>query len=392
LYVGVVKPVKRIDRIISAVGENYCVIAGPQEKEYVQKLKIGKTQNIQFIQNFNDGQLKWLYKKADVMVYASEHEGFCYPILEALSLGLPVIAFNLPLFQDYKKHFPHLTLVQSVEEMKRALENLKATTIQTQITPISNPYNWLSFNKSLKALWQPTQLPRLKTKKIAFIVILYKTPQDEKMRLEQEIKKIGIVSHKIYWIDNSTNGKGYAAGINEGIRQGLRDGCDLFVALNPDISLTAITAKKIADVAGEFDVWGFGMKQNDTTYFGGEIDKWRLSGGLVRAKPKEQFASVDFISGSIMGFSKQVVQTIGLWDESYFMYYEDVDYCDRARRAGFEVGIDSATVYDHFEISQMNDKKAKWIASSRWKFFWKYATIKQKIREIVRLPKTLMSI
>lgn len=198
--------------------------------------------------------------------------------------------------------------------------------------------------------------------------------------------------YTIYWIDNSTNGKGYAAGINEGICQGLRDGSDLFIALNPDISLSSITAKKITDVATEFDVWGFGMKQNDTIYYGGEIDKWRLSGGLVRAKPKAQFASVDFVSGSIMGFSKQVVQAIGLWDESYFMYYEDVDYCERARRAGFEVGIDTATVYDHFEVSQMNDKKVKWIASSRWKFFWKYATIKQMMRELIRLPKTLLNL
>jgi len=70
-----------------------------------------------------------------------------------------------------------------------------------------------------------------------------------------------------------------------------------------------------------------------------------------------------------MGFSKEVVQTIGLWDESYFMYYEDVDYCERARRAGFSVGIDSDTVYKHFEVSQLNAKKKGWIAQSRWKFF-----------------------
>lgn len=392
LYVGVVKPVKRIDRIIEAVGEQYCVIAGPQEKEYVQKLKIGKTQNIQFIQNFNDGQLKWLYKNADMMVYASEHEGFCYPVLEALSLGLPVIAFNLPLFQEYKKYFPHLTLVKSVDEMKSSLVGFKP---KLASLPMVHPYSWSTFNNSLCAL-QTSEVckrpDRLKKRKIAFIVVLYKTPQEEKSRLEQEIKKCGVSSYEAYWIDNSTNGKGYAAGINEGIRVGLLNGCDLFVALNPDISLTGITAEKINGIAEEFDVWGLGMKQNGVTYYGGEIDRWRLSGGLVQVKPNVRFAPVDFVSGSVMGFSKRVIQSIGLWDETYFMYYEDVDYCERARRAGFEVGIDSVTIYEHFEISQMNDRKAKWIASSRWKFFWKYATIKQMMRELIRLPKTLLNL
>lgn len=396
LFVGVVKPVKRIDKIISAVGETYCIIAGPQEKEYIKSLKIGKTQNIQFIQNFSDGQLKWLYKKADVLVYTSEHEGFCYPVLEALTLGLPVIALNLPLFQEYKKSFPHLTLVESVEEMKKQLVELKE---KPKIVLRNNPYSWEAFNSSLYALANPC-LPAGRSEvckrpadpnsgKIAFIVVLYKTPQEEKSRLEQEIIQMGVASYAIYWIDNSINGKGYATGINEGICRGLIEGCDLFIALNPDISLTPITAKKIEEIAREFDVWGFAMEQNNTIYYGGEIDKWRLSGGLIKKKPAVRFSSVDFISGSIMGFSKNVLQTIGLLDESYFMYYEDVDYCERARQAGLSVGIDSNTVYKHFEVSQVNEKKAKWIKKSRWKFFWKYANWKQKIRELVRLPKTL---
>jgi GT2 family glycosyltransferase len=399
LYVGVVKPVKQIDKLISAVGDMYCVIAGPQEEQYKKSLQIGKTQNIQFIKNMNDGQLKWLYSRADVMVYTSEHEGFCFPVLEALISGLPVVALDLPIFRIYQKYFPHLTLVKSEDEMRGVIKSIKFVKSKEQK---EHPYKWKVFNEKLQALWQPTHLPRPANKKIAFIVVLYKTPIQEKKRLEQEIH--GIYSsnrsnvqtlkrtneYKIYWIDNSANGKGYAAGVNEGVRQGLIDGCEEFVALNPDISLKGITAENIAEVCSEFDVWGLAMKQNGEVYYGGEVDKWRLSGGLVKEKPKMRLSEVDFVSGSLMGFSRAVVHTIGLLDESYFMYYEDVDYCVRAKRKGLQVGIDTSVVYSHFEESQKNMKKDGWIAKARWKFFWKYANAKQKIREIVRLPKTIL--
>jgi len=391
LFVGVVKPVKRLDKILSAIGNSYCVIVGTQEEEYIKTLHLGKKQNVQFIKRCSDGQLKWLYKKAEVMLYTSDYEGFCYPVLEALTLRLPVIALDLPIFHEYQQYFPHLTLVKTVEEMKYKLQTVKRSNAADTI-PNDHSYKWTNFNERLVALWQMSHLPKHKSEKIGFIVVLYKTTSDEKKRLEREIRQIGLSSISIYWIDNSSNGKGYGAGINEGIQEGLRDDCDLFIAVNPDISLASVTEKKIREVASKFDVWGLGMKQNNTVYYGGEIDKWRLSGGLIQKKSPHQFVAVDFVSGSLIGFSKEVIQTIGLWSEDYFMYYEDVDYCVRAQKAGFQVGIDSTVIYDHFETSQKNKKKGEWIAKSRGKFFWKYANWKQKIREVVRLPKTMIEI
>lgn len=40
-------------------------------------------------------------------------------------------------------------------------------------------------------------------------------------------------------------------------------------------------------------------------------------------------------------FDKEVLHKVGYWDESYFMYYEDVDFCERARGKGLKIGIDS---------------------------------------------------
>ncbi len=44
---------------------------------------------------------------------------------------------------------------------------------------------------------------------------------------------------------------------------------------------------------------------------------------------------VDWITGAFLGFRRELFDRIGGFDESYFMYYEDVDFCLRARLAGF---------------------------------------------------------
>jgi len=220
--------------------------------------------------------------------------------------------------------------------------------------------------------------------KIAFIVVEYKTKLSEKRRLNKEIKKTKHKKDNIYWIDNTKNKQGFAFGVNQGIRNGLKDKCNLFVILNPDISLNKINRKQLLTGGKYFDMWGGTMKQGNKTYYGGEIDPWRLSGGLVEKKPKRQYISSDFITGSLMVLKKQVINTISLFDEKYFMYYEDVDYCVRANKAGFRVGIDTKLKYQHFETSRNNKLKSKWLAESRWRFFWKYANWKQKIRENIR--------
>lgn len=229
--------------------------------------------------------------------------------------------------------------------------------------------------------------------KIAFIFVLYKTPPSEVNRIKKEIKdlmnlnyKLRTTNYELYFIDNTNNNQGYAAGVNKGIKKAIADGYELFVVGNPDIKLDKLD---LSDSLDKFDLFGFAMHQQGKTYYGGAIDSLRMSGGLINIKPKTRFSTVDFVSGSLMFIKKKVIDKIGFFDDKYFMYYEDVDFCYRAKKAGFKVGIDSKIVYEHYETSQNNPKKEFYLLKNRLRFLLKYGSYKQKIYELLRLPKTI---
>ena len=63
-----------------------------EEIEYINKLSIDFN-NIHFIDG-SDDVLSSLYKNSEALIYPSKYEGFGLPILEAMSLGCPVISSN----------------------------------------------------------------------------------------------------------------------------------------------------------------------------------------------------------------------------------------------------------------------------------------------------------
>ena len=107
LFVGRLAPNKRVPVLIEAlarlrdqtppihgviVGEGGDAYAAERDRCRERAARLGVTDRLHFLGHVDDGQLRDAYRDADVFVMPSVHEGFCLPVMEALSCGTPVVA------------------------------------------------------------------------------------------------------------------------------------------------------------------------------------------------------------------------------------------------------------------------------------------------------------
>lgn len=57
------------------------------------------------------------------------------------------------------------------------------------------------------------------------------------------------------------------------------------------------------------------------------------------SKTVKHTEDVDFISGGAMLVQRNVFKRIGVFDEGYFLYFEDADFCTQVRRAGYQLRV-----------------------------------------------------
>jgi GT2 family glycosyltransferase len=143
--------------------------------------------------------------------------------------------------------------------------------------------------------------------------------------------------------------QGYAGGTNLGVTRALADGADYVLVLNNDVRVPpdapgALVAAAEADphvaVVGSKIYYADESRRLQSA--GGTVD-WRtmrlqlIGQGELDQGQYNCAKDVDFVSGCAMLIRAQAWCTIGEFDPAYFLYYEEVDWCLRARRAGWKV-------------------------------------------------------
>jgi len=162
---------------------------------------------------------------------------------------------------------------------------------------------------------------------------------------------------------------GYARGVNEGIRAARED---QILILNPDILVPPGSIETLARCAEDHPRAGIvaprllnpdGTLQLSARRF----YTWKTL--LLRRAPLGPYAArsrtlrdhlmadwdhadtrpVDWVLGAAMLARRRAIRDVGLMDERYFLYFEDVDWCQRMWRHGYEVlyCAEASMVHEH---------------------------------------------
>ena len=121
-----------------------------------------------------------------------------------------------------------------------------------------------------------------------------------------------------YWIESNkilnfkllilNENRGYTGGNNAGIKKALTDGAEHVLILNNDVVLHEM-------ITGDADIVGV---------------EWGSALGF------------EYLVGFALLIKREVFEKIGFFDERYFLYYDDVEFCVRARKAGFKLALAKA--------------------------------------------------
>jgi GT2 family glycosyltransferase len=87
-----------------------------------------------------------------------------------------------------------------------------------------------------------------------------------------------------------------------------------------------------------------------------------------------QAGPCDWVTGAFVCIRKSVIEDIGYLDKNYFIYYEDLDYCLRTKKKGYEIYYDPQIETYHLKphaISPWNPPVENEIKKSRLHFFRK---------------------
>src|SRR3989344_3699995 len=126
------------------------------------------------------------------------------------------------------------------------------------------------------------------------------------------------------------------------------DSFDKMILFMDNDKSVGIAGCRVVKTDGSFDLAArrsFPNIKNSLQHFLGFASDYNLD------LPDDQTAEVDSVMGAFLMIRREVVDKIGLLDEAFFMYGEDLDWCFRAKQAGYKVVYNPATTVVHHKGS-----------------------------------------
>ncbi|SDR69142.1 glycosyltransferase family 2 protein [Christiangramia echinicola] len=218
----------------------------------------------------------------------------------------------------------------------------------------------LNYNSWQESLILYTSLVELSRPDLKVIVLDNNSSETDKNHLERNIPAGDFIQNK--------QNLGYAGGNNVGVKKALEEGAEYIWILNPDIRITTSSLEilinsleknpKLAAVGPRIR----SRENPDLIFTDGEnliLDKECRTFHLNYNVPFKDIAprinfDIDYIDGSSIFIRSQALLDIGIFSEHYFLYFEETDWCLRARSKGWKIAINS-----NAEVFNITSEKGK---------------------------------
>ncbi len=184
----------------------------------------------------------------------------------------------------------------------------------------------------------------------------------------------------------SAEGKniGYAAAVNLGLNFGYKNGYDWIVICNDDIK---ISSSFIPGVVKELQKIPKGIAGS----FPGLLEKNRWSTKVDLGH--NTGLNPEYFSGSFWAIHRSTVESVGYLYEPYFLYYEEVEYCVRAKKSQFSFTVLKTKGIEHNDTRSLGKGSLQhryYLARNHLLFVKRNAPLSVKLHELFRLPKTIL--
>jgi GT2 family glycosyltransferase len=173
-----------------------------------------------------------------------------------------------------------------------------------------------------------------------------------------ELKKI--TGERVHLLESAQN-TGYTGGCNLGLARALELGGDYVWLLNNDAVVRPETLTSLVNLAESDPAIGLvtpmiaSLDEAPHLTFAGGIcciktrRYWETNDPEVARQWASNFPDAGLVIGTAMLVCSRLVQEIGVLDQRFFAYFEDIDYSARSSNAGFRNVVDFSSVVYHAE-------------------------------------------
>jgi GT2 family glycosyltransferase len=191
-------------------------------------------------------------------------------------------------------------------------------------------------------------------KPIEYIEELFYDEEEARVKVsEKEKEGDKLLPHQKLSILRIEKNRGFTGGNNIGIEYILREKkADYILLLSNDTVVDKYLLKelvKVAESAPEIGVVGpkvyyydYNGRKDIINFAGGKINLWKgecyhIGAGEIDTGRCDRIREVDYVEGSCVLIKKEVIEEVGMLDHEYFAYWEEADWCVRAKKAGYGV-------------------------------------------------------